>query len=270
MLDLNVAGLDVGYAKPPKKTNGVGIWRQGNLQTEKRYCREDAWKPIITTGKFDVLAIDGPVIALSADNGIKRNVERLFSMGLFQRRCKPGMSHFGQGLRLREEAILAADKLQASAPFTQSDSHVPQIRAGSAIVEAFPNAFLGVCLSNQTYDPVPQLKRGKKFDWLYKKAIDQKIMHRMGGLSEQEQVDWQRWIDKEDDHELQATIVCTLTALLVAKGHYVAVGDEVSGWFFLPPFSAWTDWAKETIQNNINKLNDREREEVQIIKKSGL
>ena len=26
MSDLNIAGLDVGYAEPPKRTNGVGTW----------------------------------------------------------------------------------------------------------------------------------------------------------------------------------------------------------------------------------------------------
>lgn len=60
----------------------------------------------------------------------------------------------------------------------------------------------------------------------------------MEGLSKQEQIEWQGRFDRESDHELRAAIVCLLTALLVAKGHYLAVGDEVGGWFFLPPLPA--------------------------------
>ena len=266
MNNLSIAGLDVGYAKPPKKTNGVGIWRQDNLQVEKRCRRENAWEPIIATGKFDVIAVDGPIISPNADKCIRRNVERLFIMGLFQKRCKPGMSHFGQGLRLREEAGLAADKLHAFAP---GNLDIPQIRRNSAIVEAFPNAFLGVCLNNQTYDAMPKLRRGKKFDWLYEEAVKHKIIYRMEGLSKQEQIEWQGRFDRESDHELRAAIVCLLTALLVAKGYYSAVGDEVGGWFFLPPLSIWTNWAKEMLKENIKKINASEAQQVQVINKSG-
>ena len=266
MKNLNIAGLDVGYAKPPQKTNGVGIWRQDNLQVEKRCWREYAWEPIITSGRFDAIAVDGPIISPNADKRIKRNVERLFIMGLFQKRCKPGMSHFGQGLRLREEAGLAADKLHAFAP---SSIDIPQIRRNSAIVEAFPNAFLGVCLNNQTYDAMPKLKRGKKFDWLYNEAVKRKIIYHMEGLSKQEQIEWQERFDRENDHELRAAIVCLLTALLVAKGYYSAIGDEVGGWFFLPPMSAWTNWAKDTLKDNIKRINAGEEQKVQVINKSG-
>jgi hypothetical protein len=44
---------------------------------------------------------------------------------------------------------------------------VPLVCSPWHIVEAFPNAFLGVCVSSEQYFSIPILKRGQKFDWLY-------------------------------------------------------------------------------------------------------
>ena len=39
---------------------------------------------------------------------------------------------------------------------------------GGPIVEAFPNAFLAVLISEVELPSAPKLKRGRRFDWLYK------------------------------------------------------------------------------------------------------
>lgn len=53
---------------------------------------------------------------------------------------------------------------------------IPSTRAtfvscGGPIVEAFPNAFLAVLLSEEEFLSSPKLKRGRRFDWLYDRAV---------------------------------------------------------------------------------------------------
>jgi hypothetical protein len=45
-------------------------------------------------------------------------------------------------------------------------------------------------------------------------------------------------------HDQRAALVCLMTAAGVFTGQYVAVGDEAGGYFFLPPWSDWTPWAR--------------------------
>lgn len=269
MTEFNIAGLDIGYALPPKKSTGVGIWRKGEAPVlEKRCRREQAWNPMAKAGPFDVIAIDGPIIPPDANENIVRSVECIFQRGKFQKRCKPGSSHSGRGLEFRNEAAMATDKLKYCAPITQKNFDFPEIRPGSAIVEAFPNGYLGVCLSEDTYNPMPKIKRNEKFDWLYDRAIEQKIVHRMECLSKREKKEWQAEFEKEDDHEKRAALVCLLTALPVTRECYTAVGDEAGGWFFLPPWSAWAEWAKEEVIKQIERFNDEKGATVQLTCKS--
>jgi hypothetical protein len=38
-------------------------------------------------------------------------------------------------------------------------------------VEAFPNGFLGVLMSEEELRSAPSLKRGRRFDWLYDRMV---------------------------------------------------------------------------------------------------
>ena len=51
------------------------------------------------------------------------------------------------------------------------------------------------------------------------------------------------------DHDDRAAVVCALTALAVAAGNYVVVGDE-DGWIVLPPRSFIRPWAWTLLQQN--------------------
>ena len=50
--------------------------------------------------------------------------------------------------------------------------------------------------------------------------------------------------ESNPDHEERAALVCLATAACVASGRYTAVGEPVGGYFFLPPWSTWADWAR--------------------------
>jgi hypothetical protein len=47
--------------------------------------------------------------------------------------------------------------------------------------------------------------------------------------------------------------VCALTALCVLRGKYVAVGEKEGGYFFLPPWSMWADWARGALDTQRTK-----------------
>jgi hypothetical protein len=130
----------------------------------------------------------------------------------------------------------------------------PRVRKGT-VVEAFPNAFLGVCLDDDVYAEMPKLKRGKKFDWLYSQWKRLRLVESLPGLTFGQRQIFSEKFQQTNHHEYQAAIVCLLTGLLVAHNQFIAVGDAQGGWFFLPPWSCWKAWARDALCANLHKLN---------------
>ena len=259
----HIAGLDIGFSKKIK-TNSVVFWRDGKICIqEKTFCK-DAHKRIQNAaeshGKFSVIAVDGPILARGSPEKHVRAVERLFIRNKFAKRCKPGMSHWGMGLKFSKASNCAADALESSA--VCAGEFAPQVR-DTMIVETFPNAFLGLCLGDDIYAKMPKFKRGKKFDWLYDQAMAQNIIAKFSGLKPQEKSLWHQTCIAECDHEKRAGLICALQALLVLRGNYVAIGDK-SGWFFLPALEAWADWARLALDEARDALKKKYGDEVLI------
>jgi hypothetical protein len=130
----------------------------------------------------------------------------------------------------------------------------PHARKGT-VVEAFPNAFLGVCLDDDVYTEMPRLRRGQKFAWLYEQWKRLRLVESLPGLTLKERKFFGDKCHQTNHHEHQAAIVCILTGLLVARNQFVAVGDAQGGWFFLPPWSCWKEWAQDAVCANLRRLN---------------
>lgn len=225
----------------------------GAVSLSREHGAQHACAPILASAPFDVIAIDGPIVPAGQDVLAPRAVERLFASGPFQRRCKPGFSHVtGTGRMLREAAGAAADALAGAAPLGRTPCTFPQVRAG-AVVEAFPNAFLGVCLSEEAYRQMPPLRRGRKFDWLYEQCISHDLVTRLPCLSCAEANDLQPRFEATANHDERAALVCLLTALAVARGDFTAVGEETGGWFFLPPWRVWEPWAQAAAHAGVDR-----------------
>lgn len=248
-----IAGLDVGFSTT-RPTAGIGLWVENRL--ELKNCKGvHACERIKEVGDYDIIAIDGPLIPECQDIRQTRNVERVFCQGKFQRRCKPGCSHVrGTGIRLREEARKAADLLSNSTSCSRVKSIFPHVRKGT-VVEAFPNAFLGVCLDDDVYTGMRKLRRGHKFAWLYEQWKRLRLVDNLPGLTCEERQVFGEKFKQTNHHEHQAAIVCILTGLLVARNQFVAIGDARGGWFFLPPWSYWKEWARADLCANLRKLN---------------
>lgn len=110
-----------------------------------------------------------------------------------------------------------------------------------AIAEAFPNSFLGLMLT----DPAPfKGGRGSRSDRYYvalaeDSTLERLVQHHLPGR----QVPDFAAITNHDD---RAALVCALTALGIANGDYLAVGDS-DGWIILPPLEFIAPWAQSLV-----------------------
>lgn len=248
---IRVAGLDVGFSRT-RPSAGIGVF--DGVQNQLRNCfGTEACKLLADQGPYDIIAIDGPIVPIGFRTQKLRAVESLFCRDVFQKRCKPGMSHIsGTGVRLRMEAGKAAATLSALVENDPSPPF-PLVRRG-AIVEAFPNAFLAVGLDDKVFTRMPPLARGQKFDWLYDQWHVEGLTVRLPGLTTDEARLFAADLNKTKHHEHRAALICVLTGLIVLRGHYTAVGSAGAGWFFLPAWSFWSNWARDAAMREIKML----------------
>jgi len=228
---MHLAGIDIGFSQR-RRSNGVVVVRDGRLVRAERLSVSERDAALQSLTDVDVVAIDAPLLPPGTADTLPRHCEHVFSRGLFQKRCKPGMSHIrGTGQLLREHGRRAAER----------------VRPGAKIVEAFPNAFLGVVVQDDDYVTATKIKRGRKFDWLYERWIDRGVFPRVIAAAHLPE-DIATRCETEKDHDIRAALVCLLTAAFAAQGTATAVGREVDGYFFLPPADLWAEWAKETLE----------------------
>ncbi|MBB2835845.1 UNVERIFIED_ORG: putative nuclease with RNAse H fold [Rhizobium esperanzae] len=250
LVDLNkiaLLGIDVGFSKS-RPTTGIA-WSKngefGSARTHSDWERRSRYIPAATI--FSAIAIDGPLIPVGADDSLDRLCERLFIRGAFQTRCKPGLSNHGYGKDLRRAASqTAAQVLHMAAPGMAIEK---AIRPSTSVIEAFPNAFLGVLLPEARFAS-PGAGKRKKFDWLYDHAIDSGVL---GALFHA--LKWQNSplldaVSVERDHEKRAAWICMLTAACAATGMSEIVGDDKGGWFWLPQAELWAPWARDALEKN--------------------
>lgn len=237
---MHIVGLDIGFSER-RKTNAIAVIADGELSVEKLGVHERN-RRLANLRDVDVIAIDAPVVSSDCAPETARHVERVFCRGLFQKRCKPGMSHIrGTGRTLREHGGAAA-QIVAAATLWRSEPPFPTVIPRHGIVEAFPNAFLGVALDDSVYAGRRLLVRGGKFDWLYDEWVTRGLfataVTRCGlplGTTDA--------LTHEQDHEKRAALVCLLTAAFALTNQAEAVGDSLTGYFFLPSRDLWADWA---------------------------
>lgn len=242
----NVAllGIDVGFSET-RKTTGIASYRFGqNIDLHCVGSLAAHRAEVLCCGTlYDAIAIDGPIVD-GAWPATARRCERILSRGMFGARCKAGFSHFGTGLKLRQAATSIAREMPAH-----------KRNAQAPVVEAFPNAFLGVMLDDTAYaafaKPIP---RGSKSDIFFARAVADGCFDRL--------LDDLGWND--DDlrpaiaglassptraaHEHRAAIVCVLTAGCALSGKAEQIGDAAGGTICLPPLALWADWARNALR----------------------
>jgi hypothetical protein len=244
---MHLVGIDIGFSQR-RRTNGIAVFRNGSLVRTERLSVTERDETLRSLDHVDCIAIDAPLLPPGTSDTFPRECERTFSRGVFQKRCKPGMSHIrGTGQTLRQHGGRAATQLieanAVSAP-TQALSH---LLFAANIVEAFPNAFLGVALPDEDFLNAQKIKRGGKFDWLYDRWISRGLFEFIVDAAHLPDSIARR-CRNETDHDLRAALVCLLTAGLFSTGNFAAIGDQTGGYFFLPPADLWATWARNEIR----------------------
>ncbi len=236
---MKLAGVDVGFSKS-QRTTGIALLSGEKLRLYRAGTTwEDRCRGLPEGFKPTRLAIDGPIIPVMSHPYVVRRCETFFSKGAFSRRCKPGLSHFGRGYLLRKATVVV---------FNQFGRHFfKEPVLGHEVVEAFPNLFLGVMVSDKEYRTAPDDIKSK-FDWLYDAAAP-----RLSCLIDFAPVPRSLFVRilEEDDHELRAALICLLTAALAETGEAFICGDHKGGWFWLPPIQVWQPWASNEIHRRL-------------------
>lgn len=244
---MQLIGLDVGFAETAA-TSGVAALAEGVVRVGRATAAAaDRMRLLRGISRATVIAIDAPVLP-EMDYAL-RPCERLLSRGAFQRRCKPGFSHIkGTGLQLRQAGMDTASQLRGLASEELLPARFPRVFGACNIVEAFPNAFLGVCVEASNFESAPTLRRGKKFDWLYDDWCRAGRFARAATtISPALPETFASQCEQNRQHDERAALVCLLTAACVATGRYTAVGEPQGGYLFLPPWSLWSEWAQEQL-----------------------
>jgi hypothetical protein len=246
---MHLVGLDIGFSNR-RRSNGIAVFRDGKLVRTDRLSVTERDAALRDLRDVDVVAIDAPLLPLGTRDTLPRECERVFSRGAFQKRCKPGMSHIrGTGQALREHGRSVVEQLVTANAFRPSQTPSLRVWPDAAIVEAFPNAFLGVAVPAEEFITTRKIKRGGKFDWLYDRWVARGLFPVAVDAAELPNEIASR-CETETDHDIRAAFVCLLTAAFASIGSAVTVGGAIDGYFFLPPNELWDDWAKESLASN--------------------
>jgi predicted nuclease with RNAse H fold len=250
--NVNLLGIDIGFSER-RKTTGIASYTFG--QPVRLHCvgslPRDRAEVLLDRPLYDAIAIDGPIVPTATNpEQLVRRCERLLSKGPFGKRCKPGFSHFGTGLKLRKAATTIASEMPGH-----------RRHNGIRVVEAFPNAFLGVMLDDKIYAAFERIPRGKKSDIFFAQASRDRSFERLF-----EYLGWDDVILLEQirtvagattriSHEHRAALICVLTAACALSGKAVYIGDEVGGSICLPPLCLWADWARAAIEGSSDQIS---------------
>lgn len=173
-------------------------------------------------------AFDGPIRRGFDIIGRYRTAERMLTRRLRPLIGKPGQSSAPIGKLLNEHANDCVRHLVACCD-VQDARHDAAIDK-KALVEAFPSSFLGLMIDDPAHLAA---RRGDRSDTFFQHLAASGGLHALVECC----VPGRRLeLDPNaiTNHDDRAAFVCALTALCVAAGQFVAVGDN-DGWIVLPP-----------------------------------
>src|SRR4051794_19504178 len=105
-------GVDVGFSKS-SKTTGLAWFANSTIATALAGSSWEERQRALPRGvQFAIAALDAPIVP-PHNYTIFRGCERAFYGGAFSRRCRPGLSHHGRGVELRDAGREAAQQFAA-------------------------------------------------------------------------------------------------------------------------------------------------------------
>jgi hypothetical protein len=245
----SVLGVDIGFSISRRSSAVCRLdWNATEVKlTIDRFRALEPERSAVLSAVADrrliVAAFDGPLRSDLEVIGRYRLAEKLLTRGLFPFIGKPGQASAPVGKELNAHANACA-KIILDLGLVSGSVHDHAIHP-AAIVEAFPSSFLGVLID----DPKGMLtRRGDRSDNFFvhlagSGMLNSLIEHNLPGRHLGES------FGTITNHDDRAAAVCALTALAVAAGDYVVVGDA-DGWIVLPPRSLIRRWAWTLLQQN--------------------
>jgi hypothetical protein len=164
---------------------------------------------------------------------------------------KPGQSNSHNGIKLNDQANLAARVVQSEVQIGKS-RHKAKI-ADKAVVEAFPTTFLGLMIE----EPQKIQGKGALSDIFFEALTANGKLEKLIGFLSPDQKLIQKF-DNITNHDERAALVCAITALCVARKKYCAVGGGDNGWIILPPKKFIRGQYLRVLKLNLNNCNYHE------------
>lgn len=232
----SVIGVDVGCS-PTRRSSAICRlnWTGSLISWEiirfraSEPERERTIAAIAGGQQIAAAAFDGPLRRGFEIIGRYRTAERMLTRLLRPMIGKPGQSSTPIGKLLNHHANECVRHVLAHGDVGDAQ-HGVAIDT-KAVVEAFPSSFLGLMI----VDPMAlAARRGDRSDTFFMHlaaagVLELLIEHCLPG---------RRLASDLNDivnHDDRAAFICALTALSVAVGDFVAVGDDIDGWIILPP-----------------------------------
>jgi hypothetical protein len=253
---MNFLGVDVGFATS-SLTTGLA-WRIGDeVGATKTGTSWKRRREVLPSGiTYSIAALDAPILPEHEEQS-HRGCESIFYGGAFWNRCRPGLSHHGRALGLRRAGADAASQFATVVSGLDLVSEL-QVRRNCAIVEAFPNTFLGVLLPEAIYEDRDFGFSERKSDWMYRKVAERgifrKLLIQLGWTEPGTITQFHDQAGLDGNHDVRAALICLLTAGFAASGNAVVIGDPTHGWFWLPPKRFWEEWAWTALRQQLHKL----------------
>jgi hypothetical protein len=239
-------GVDVGFSKS-KKTAGLAWFANSAIETA---LTGSSWSERPRGVQFVIAALDAPIVP--ADNyDASRGCERAFYGVAFWNRCRPGLSHHGRGVPLKDAGRRAASDF-ASVHSPGALPFGPCVLPTTPIIEAFPNTFMGVLLSEASFAGWSKSLRKPKSDWLYEQVVEAGLFRKLLAKFDPTSTLILRKFEDAQHHDERAALICLLTAMFAWSRDAIIVGDADGGWFWLPPMALWAPWASAALERALS------------------
>lgn len=251
-----VLGVDIGWSQR-QPTTGLCLikWSKGEVEFSfSRASADEAERirklnELVKGERLLAVGIDGSLIPGLRLTNRYRSAEALLSRGKFRHRGKPAPTSSKLGQLLHQEATRLARLVTRTQDIAPA-KHLYKIHH-KAVIEAFPNAFLGVLHSDKHFPTSQQVKRR------WTDVLFPRLRHKIARLLRAILPHHHFKLNRVQGHEVIASFVCALSALCLVAGKCVALGDKRLGYIILPPLEFWGDynkrrgkWAWDALINN--------------------